>query len=136
MGQLSHDSLGQVIRDWVGQFCATEWVSLKVIEHSDQKQYMCKIISHVLAFIPKALANIEKNLNLQKLNQVFQDTLELKGVLGSIYATKSLDSLNIFLEYVKSKDLQRVSAFKELRKDLKSLQIEANEILNKERKIS
>ncbi|MFK7822662.1 MAG: hypothetical protein AB8G05_00790 [Oligoflexales bacterium] len=33
MGQLSHDSLGQVIRDWVGQFCATEWVSLKVIEH-------------------------------------------------------------------------------------------------------
>ncbi|MFK7824401.1 MAG: hypothetical protein AB8G05_09600 [Oligoflexales bacterium] len=35
MGQLSHDSLGQVIRDWVGQFCATEWVSLKVIEQAE-----------------------------------------------------------------------------------------------------
>ncbi|MFK7826283.1 MAG: response regulator [Oligoflexales bacterium] len=100
-------------------------------EYYGQNKYMCEILSYMLDFVPKSLTSIEINIKDDELHFVYSQTLELKGVLSSIYATESIKIVNRFLEYVNSKDLQRYSAFKELKEKLTTLQHEAREFLDK-----
>ena len=99
-------------------------------EYSGQNQHMREILKHVLEFIPKSIVGIENNIKNEKMHIVYAKTMELKGVLCNVYATKPLNLVNGLLGYVNNKDLQRYTAFKELKEHLSKLQIEIKEFLD------
>lgn len=100
-------------------------------EYAEQKQYMCEILSHVLSFIPKSLANIEDNIKNDELSMVHAQTVELKGVLCSIYAAKSINIINKLLKCVRDNDKQRYSVLKHLKENLHTLQHEVGDFRDK-----